>query len=242
MTYKNGWGTEVVYTLRRTNGMSEKEITLFETYRTSARENIRTVKKHLESEVLLTRRESLDFLFKVYTCGDVKDEKFVKVSKEDKNLIKFYSKFFIKLTDILDEGYTMKSVKKFFDSCAHAAWMSGVSNGRYKVTYSDKNGTIYVTLTKGKKGIFKAPIDDIDDMVSIGAVFVSYLGSELEDENRDREFIADYLLIELKRYEDGKGTMVYIDRRKHDLKDTLCGVRVDRDEASKILSFKVVNL
>ena len=47
MTYKNGWGTEVIYTLRRTSDMSEKEITLFETYRTSARENIRTVKKHL---------------------------------------------------------------------------------------------------------------------------------------------------------------------------------------------------
>lgn len=228
--------------LRRTIDMSKGEkATLFELYRDSARENIRTVKKYLEKEVLLTRREIFDFLFKVYSVGNMMDATLVKASSLDKCLIRYYASAFLKLTEVMEEGYSMRSVKSFFNGCTRNAWLNGISNGRYHVSYSDKNGVIYVTLKKGRKGVYQAPIEDVDDMVSIGAVFVSYLASELEDEDKDKSFVADYLLKEIKRYEDGKGTKVYVDKRKHNLKDTLCWVETSKEEGSKIVSFKAVN-
>ncbi len=223
--------------------------TLFDIYRISAKQCIRKVNDYISNEVLLSRREKFDYLFKVYSCGSLADAKKVDATSADKVLAKYYAGAFLRMTDFSETGYSLKEVKKFFSTYVFNAWTKGISNGRYKVAIEDKNGVIFATLKKGSKGLYKAEIRDVDDLVVTGSVFIAFLGSELEDEDRDKEFIADYLIREVSRYKDGKGTKVYVDTRKHNLKDTflkdekniLDSVEVKK-ESEKVVSFRVANM
>lgn len=213
---------------------------LYEIYRKSARADIEVVKGYIRSDVLLTRRESFDFLFKVYVAGDMSDVSCVGSSNIDRDTAKFYARYFLKLTDMLEEGYSSKSIRKFFDGCTRDAWWKGISNGRYTVSYDDMNGVIYVTLKKHGKGFYRAPISNKRDLKMVCAGYVSYLVAETEIE-KDRGFFSEYLINEVNRYVKGLGTVIYVDRRKHNLKDSLTKDEIVRNTDCKIVNFKASN-
>lgn len=218
--------------------MMEKN--LYDEYCEGIEKNITSVVNAVENGVVLTRREEFDFLFKTYVAGRRKESKMTNLSRCDKTLAKFYAKYFMKAIDWFDEPYTFQKVKKYVNSMLLDSYIGEISNGWYHAHYFDRDGVLFIRLMKGRRGLYEFKVECADDLVLASLALVSYIGSELEIEDSEKEFMSDYLFIEMRRLESRIPSRVYVDKRKHNLSDVIKkSVSKKSREAEKVVRFKV---
>lgn len=216
--------------------------TLLTTYMNSSKDCVKRVAMVSAGvEVVLTRREMFDHMFKLIVTGK-KDKVGIcdTLSRVDRTLAKFYASEFLKITEVIDGGkYSFSWVRKYLRDAQISAFMSGVADRKYKLSYRDENGVLYILVSHRGKALYEFKIDSFDICIKSCVAIVSFIASDLEMED-DKEFIEDYLYTETERYRAGKGTQVYIDTRKHNLGEMLRAQRRAEklDGEEKIVEFK----
>lgn len=221
------------------NNAKKGTVDLFEFYCQNATMGISQVERALKKGVLLTRRENIDALFKVYITGKTyKAKEFTKyMDKFDKCLVKFMAYNFLRTLDLKEEGYSFRSVRKFVNDLLFRAWYDGLCKGRYKAYYSDLNGVLTVEIVQSGEVVTTYEIKDSDSLMEMCSSLIAYFSSDSETE--DRKFLEDYIYVELSRYLLKKPTKVYIDKRKHSLSEV---VNKHENRITSLISDKVVQV
>lgn len=212
---------------------------LFDVYSDTSYTALLKIEKAIKKGALLTRREQIDFMFKTCITGKKNKLKLLtSVNKFDKTLVKFMAYYFIKTTEWGDTGYSFAEVKKFVNGMLFRAWYEGISVGKLKASYSDRDGVLSVEVHKSGETLAIYHIDSCDALLEMSISLASYIASDQESE--DRPFLEDYLYLEIGRYLLRKPAKVYIDKRKHSLSDMSKRnyERLDSLENEKVIQVK----
>lgn len=194
----------------------------FSSYEAGLKENIKVIRKAMESGVILSRKEKFDYLFKkqyAIRVGILRKEKFLdrvfkKASDYDYRIALLYAEVFENVKEIVSEGYEYAKICYLFDDVVELAKSYSISKGKYSIDISDKNNKFIVKMFNGSEECAKFKIRNMDDMVMSYIACTSLLVGSGEVTKSSKEWFSDYLFLQYKMVTIGEKANAYFERNR----------------------------
>lgn len=221
----------------------------YENYLSSLKKNLVEVSRAVKSGVTLSRLEYFDYLFKkelsivegLRSQRSLLNRVINTVSDSDYRLACFYAKGFSDIMKTVEAGYSVKGIKKQFNSYIKIAESRYICSATTIVRVKDLNGKITVIIANEnfeKEFI----INNIEDYIKTSLYLLSLLGSYDEDDNGCKEWVSTYLYKEFEKVATDRVAEVFIERESvaKDLKSYM--VKNIKDKSIKSENGKVVHI
>ena len=196
-------------------------------YSDGASENVKKVEEMIRKGAVISRCEGFDVMFKAFVSGEnrINLRKDLGISIFDRDLAKFYAKFFMKMLDFR-EGYSFQMVKSFTRQLLREAWLGGLLRRKYSVRFDDKNGVLRAIVHRGSKDTYEFLLHNKREVIIYAIAMISVIGSD--DEIEDFEFFCEYIYNEYQKLDTGIKPEVYTDKLDRGLKYMLRADKIRR--------------
>lgn len=221
----------------------------YENYLSSLKKNLVGVSRAINGGVSLSRLEYFDFLFKkeLSIVEGLRGKRSLlsrvlnSISDSDYRLACFYAKGLSDIMKTIETGYSVKEVKKQFNSFIRIAESRYICSATTIVRIKDLNGkiTIIIANENSEKEFI---ISNIDDYIESALYILSLLGSYDEDDYGCKEWVRTYLYKEFNRILTGEEAEIFIERESvaKDLKSYM--KQSIKDKSIKTEKGKVVHI
>lgn len=217
------------------------KVSKYEKYVSGLDNSICQVRNAINSGVLLTDMELLDYYFKRLLNGEsVNYSKLIR--EKNYRIANYYAWSLDTLEHFRVEGYSNEDVKVFCKRLCRYAYMSGLTSSVYTVKTFDTNGILYLNLFNGCNMIQEFTISGKSDFTKVVIAVSTFFASNTLKEDEFKTFVEQYLVSVFNDIRDIKKPTPYIyNGTAKTLKSYVVksNVSISKDETGKILQFRV---
>ena len=215
----------------------------FEKYVLGIEESLQKVDDAVESGAYLTKMEVFDYNFKSVLGKVGKNKSYM--SDMEYRASYFYAKFFKRVMELKQCGYTFEDVEKLFKVMCSKAMQLRLSYGK-SVYCWNRDGFVYVEVKNKSESVHTFVIGERADLCKASLVVLTYFATDRVKDIELKSFMETYLMEVFNNIVDGQKPEPYIYKGlakslKNELKkiDTKKDVKKE-DDSEKVIQFKAV--
>lgn len=210
----------------------------FDSYVLGIEESLQKVDKAVKSGAYLTKMEVFDYNFKS-VLGKVGESKSF-LSDVEFRASYFYARFFKKMMELKQYGYTFEDVEKLFKVMCTRAMQLRLSYGK-SVYCWNRDGAVYVEVKNKSESVHTFEILNRTDLCKACIVVLTYFATDRVKNIELKSFMESYLMEVFNKIAAGEKPEPYIYRGlAKSLKNELNKIKDVKEDGKKVIEFKAV--
>ena len=210
----------------------------FDSYVLGIEESLQKVDEAVKSGAYLTKMEVFDYNFKSVLCKVGESKSFL--SDVEFRASYFYARFFKKMMELKQCGYTFEDVEKLFRVMCTRAMQLRLSYGK-SVYCWNRDGAVYVEVKNKSESVHTFEILNRTDLCKACIVVLAYFATDRVKDIELKSFMESYLMEVFNKIAAGEKPEPYIYRGlAKSLKNELNKIKDVKEDGKKVIEFKAV--